>query len=394
MTELSWHSLNFAGLNLLVKQQLKRKFIKTVTLDQLNLPEPEVMVALPEVIDTPEALTMPFSQNKRNWRKSTYASLTAKTVVLANVIYVPEYNIVLTPQKQIITDSFTPVKSQNEFKLSYLYGRKIQKISGYCTLIQQLSNNYYHHLNENIPRFYLSCCHPAIAAAKSVKLICGEPIWDNFFLPELIPKRVQPLRLEPGRNYRLEKLCLTTFMTQDGNGHFPQKVRAEIFTRFLPQRPPRPQHHIYISRAKAPLGRHIANEAALLKALTPLKFKKYILEDMPFSQQIELFYDAKIVVAPHGAGLSNLLFGKHLKVLELFSQPTVTPHYYYLAKSMGHEYRYWCSPQHCDPYSNFTVEIEQVQKLLADWLAAKSQTFKLTDYEINSRTTKSDREPK
>ena len=369
----SLFGLNFSNSASWVKQQLKQKLIQKISLDRLNLPQQPVDAAPPEVIDTPEALTMPLPQSMKDWKKSSYASLTAKTVVLPEAIYVPEYNIVLTDQKQIITDSFTPIKPRDEFKLSYLFARPTQKISGCCTLIHQLSNNYYHHLVENIPRFYLSCRHPEIVTARSVKLIYSEPIWDDFFLPQLMPPQVQLFRLEPGRNYRLEKLILTTFMTQNGNGHFPKEIQDEIYTRFLPQRPPQPQHHIYISRVKAPLGRHLSNEAELLTTLAPFKFEKYILEDLPFSQQVELFYDAQTVVAPHGAGLTNLLFSKHLQVLELFSQPSVTPHYYYLAKSIGHDYRYWCA-KHIgrDSYSNFTVETEQVKQLLEDWLTPQS----------------------
>ena len=356
------------------KQQLKQKLIQTITLDELNLPQPPRGAAPSEIIATPEAAILPFPPDKTDWQRTNYASLTAKTVVIPEAIYIPEYNVVLSDRQEIITDSFTPHKPKEEFKLSYLFARPTKKISGCCTLIQQLSNNYYHHLVENLPRFYLSCRHPEIANAKSVKLLYSEPIWDDFFLPRLMPPQVSLLKLEPGQNYRLEKLVLTTFMTQDGNGHFPQNVREEIYARFLPQRPPRPQHRIYISRAKAPLGRHLTNEAELLEVLAPLKFKKYILEDIPFSQQIELFYDARIVVAPHGAGLTNLLFGKQLQILELFSQPSITtPHYYYLAKSIGHEYRYYCANQPgCDRYSNFAAEIEEVRQLLQDWLAPQS----------------------
>ena len=63
---------------------------------------------------------------------------------------------------------------------------------------------------------------------------------------------------------------------------------------------------IYISRRKA--SRSIPQEDALEELLSAQGFFIAHLESMPWSDQISLFQTARVVVGPHGAGLSNLVF--------------------------------------------------------------------------------------
>jgi capsular polysaccharide biosynthesis protein len=44
--------------------------------------------------------------------------------------------------------------------------------------------------------------------------------------------------------------------------------------------------------------------------LTKLGFETHYMETYPLAMQAQLVADAKIVVAPHGAGLANLLFAR------------------------------------------------------------------------------------
>jgi capsular polysaccharide biosynthesis protein len=83
------------------------------------------------------------------------------------------------------------------------------------------------------------------------------------------------------------------------------------------------------------------NRDELMAAISQLGFEKYVLEDLTPEEQIELFYDADVVVGTHGAGLTNLLFSPHTRVLELFPRDFVEPHYLFMCKSLGHMYRFW-----------------------------------------------------
>ncbi len=94
--------------------------------------------------------------------------------------------------------------------------------------------------------------------------------------------------------------------------------------------------NIFISRRKA-LGRRIINENEVIDALNPLGFSIYILEDMSYIEQVKLFAQAKIIVAPHGAGLTNLLFADNPIILELFGS-YVGNEFANLSRGLGFKY--------------------------------------------------------
>jgi len=104
-----------------------------------------------------------------------------------------------------------------------------------------------------------------------------------------------------------------------------------------------------------------------MERLRPLGFQRYLLEELSIDEQIALFHRAEAVVAPHGAGLSNLLFSKRTRVLELFPSTYVVPHYYLLAKSMRHRYAFLTGeePHHDEDFTVNVGAVEQtVQHLL------------------------------
>lgn len=72
----------------------------------------------------------------------------------------------------------------------------------------------------------------------------------------------------------------------------------------------------YISRNDA-VTRQIGNEAAILAALEPYGVRPLSLTGMPFAKQVALFREAELVVAPHGGGLANLVYGRDTAVVEL-----------------------------------------------------------------------------
>lgn len=93
---------------------------------------------------------------------------------------------------------------------------------------------------------------------------------------------------------------------------------------------------VFISRSKA-LGRRIANETEVIEALNPLGFTTYILEEMSYVEQVKLFAQAKVILAPHGAGLTNLIFADNPIIFELFGA-YVGREFANLARGMGLKY--------------------------------------------------------
>ena len=97
---------------------------------------------------------------------------------------------------------------------------------------------------------------------------------------------------------------------------------------------------VYISRNRS-ARRIIVNEEALLPILTRFGFKTYYLEEMNLREQAELFAGARMVVAPHGAGLVNLVWSREgTGVLELYPEFYRDPSYRLLACSRKLDYQY------------------------------------------------------
>jgi capsular polysaccharide biosynthesis protein len=96
---------------------------------------------------------------------------------------------------------------------------------------------------------------------------------------------------------------------------------------------------IYISRTKAH-HRRILNEPAVIEALAPFGIMPIELESLSLAEQIALFAQADIIVAPHGAGLTNLTFCKPgTRVLEIFSPTYVRHEYLVISQQVG--LRHW-----------------------------------------------------
>jgi len=124
---------------------------------------------------------------------------------------------------------------------------------------------------------------------------------------------------------------------------------------------------IYISRAVAQ-RRRVENESEIHTALNALGFVAIQLENLSWFDQMSLFRGAKIVVAPHGAGLANLVFSRPgTRVIECFGREYVNACFSQLAAICGLDYVPLVAngegPWGTDPKANrrdFTVSLPEL----------------------------------
>lgn len=96
---------------------------------------------------------------------------------------------------------------------------------------------------------------------------------------------------------------------------------------------------IYISRAQA-RRRRVTNDAAVVAMLASYGFVEVELEELNWQEQINAFRHAKIVVAPHGAGLANLVFSQPgTRVIEFFSRTYLNGCFWQIAALRGLAYQ-------------------------------------------------------
>jgi capsular polysaccharide biosynthesis protein len=146
-------------------------------------------------------------------------------------------------------------------------------------------------------------------------------------------------------------------------GYLPKPYLDFFLPRVLPKRPRRRGRRIYVTRRNARIGRRILNEEELTQALTRRGFETIAPESLSIADQIEHFYDAQLVVGPHGAGLTNLLFAERAGLIELHPAASIFPHYYLLCLALGHEYRYLCGTG-ADRNSDFIVDVARLEKFV------------------------------
>jgi len=100
-----------------------------------------------------------------------------------------------------------------------------------------------------------------------------------------------------------------------------------------------PEQLLFVSRGNTRL-RRLVNEAELMAALMDFDFEFFLPKSNDHGSQIEAFRSARIVVAVHGAALTNLLFCQPgALVIELFPSNHIKSTYCWLAMRLGLRYR-------------------------------------------------------
>ncbi len=336
----------------------KSILLQSYALDKLFPSVKKLHPIPPETVATPE-----FKQIENEGlvfnkaiHTDSYSLPDIYTAHLHEVIYYPKYDMIFTNSGKIIKETISTIYYLNPYqildlvqkiniKFTHLFPEmsKPEKLSGNYSIISQFGrqNNYYHTVTDIIPRLYL-LNQTEYQNIDEIKLLFSrEPTTlERFFIEKLAPKNIKITVVEnPHRLYSVARLIFPTLMTSPARGYLPSEYLEYFREKVLPKRASKRVNRIFISRAKANRRRMI-NEDELFEALKPYGFKKYFLEDMSVETQIGLFYDADCVVGSHGAGLTNIIFSRSIKVLELFGDDFFRSHYYYMAKSLRHTYGY------------------------------------------------------
>ena len=122
---------------------------------------------------------------------------------------------------------------------------------------------------------------------------------------------------------------------------------------------------VYISRGDTPL-RRVQNEWQIWEALRPLGFVMVRLSGIPALSQISLIRGARVIVAPHGMGLTHIVFhGEGLSVVELHNPRVGTDAYSFLCHAQGFPYRAVIGVSLDNEHHDYTVDVNLVLSALA-----------------------------
>ncbi len=98
---------------------------------------------------------------------------------------------------------------------------------------------------------------------------------------------------------------------------------------------------IFISRGPGAASQRLfRNQAELDAILARFSIRKVDPQALSFDEQIGLFSRSRLVVGPHGAGLTNILWRREapMTLVELINPLVVSSHYFMYARFWGHDY--------------------------------------------------------
>ncbi len=269
-----------------------------------------------------------------------------KIVLLRDVTVWPYCSIIQSENDAVVVDSgFSGSYLRFGMKRGWLKRFPVKGESMPCAAIQYGKfTNHYHWYIDTLPRLY-ALHHPELREIPKIKLLLarGLDVAERRIVEALIPENVVVEEVSPDIRIRADQYIHLPPLTQEWDGFLPEVYlefyRKRVFEAFSLREDERSKkERVYISRRKAK-KRRIENEEQLERALSKMGFSAHCLEDLSLAEQVRLFRDAAVIVAPHGAGLTNMIYSKSATVVEFFSSNYPgRNHYRLLAASMGHDY--------------------------------------------------------
>lgn len=251
-------------------------------------------------------------------------------VVLESTIFQEEYLEKLDAFHEIVLNQFYPTIKMD----------KVISLSNY------LDGNYFHFIAETIPRLLILMQfglnfkdYTIILSESSYKQ--AEMVFENFLK---IPKE-QIFRKKHKQIIQAEEVIVPSFT----HSRSKESKMANIYNQSLFQylnnlalkySKPEKKKNLLVVRNNVK-QRRFSDFHKLDSIIAKYQFEVIDLAKLDFKQQLHYFRNANLVLAIHGAGLTNLLFSESAKIIELF--PTSrwcrdAFYYYQISNALNHSH--------------------------------------------------------
>ncbi|MFB2918686.1 MULTISPECIES: glycosyltransferase family 61 protein [Aerosakkonema] len=232
---------------------------------------------------------------------------------------------VLTPDNQAVITSIESWHDHgppNNWLLPI--SRRNHHLNGSCLDIGKLiwATNYFHFLIDTLP-------HLAILREAE-----WEPDWilvyqnrskfvDAIFQKMGLGKKIVYTSIR--ERYKADEMLVCT-MPNQRIGKYESWGMNFLNQVFKPEKESK-KIRLFIDRSGTAV-RKLKNQAQMVEQLSKYNFVTVRLEEKTIQEQVNLFHNAELIIAPHGAGLSNIAFCQpNTKIIELFSPEYVQTMY-------------------------------------------------------------------
>lgn len=205
------------------------------------------------------------------------------------------------------------VYNQSQFLVEVPTGREFN-LSEAIFLCGRADENWYHFLIDTLPRIlFFDAVPPEVPL-----LVRGDiPSTTKEFLGKITNRRI--IEVQPEELVRVGRLYIrpgrsSVFDTLQPNSHerieFPSRVlgilKKRIFAAFELDVNIESSNILALHRNST--NRNVVNWRSIKEVLSKLDIPFYYLNDEFFRNQVKVFFDSQLVVAPGGAVLANMLF--------------------------------------------------------------------------------------
>jgi capsular polysaccharide biosynthesis protein len=161
----------------------------------------------------------------------------------------------------------------------------------------------------------------------------------------------------------------------------PAWSAAWLRSRLMPDGPPAgARTRITLTRGPSANNRTVRNEAEVQELLSGYGFTAVDPGQLSVTEQIATFAQAELIVGPHGAGLTNIVFASPgARVIELFPAGYMLPDYWWLSTSVpGLDYRYLSAPPErkfglrnrgAGLVTDIDVNLDHLRMLVEEWIS-------------------------
>jgi capsular polysaccharide biosynthesis protein len=213
--------------------------------------------------------------------------------------------------------------------------RRPQLINGRTAVVASaLGDGYCHWLLDELPR--LLSLETTDRAATLIAHVEGEYSRTALQVLGWTGAVIEPARRG---HWESEELMVPSLPGWTGRATARQLQMIAEFAEPLQTKTVVAGERIYVSRAQA-RRRRVTNDGAVAAMLSNHGFVEVKLEELKWQEQINAFRHAKIVVAPHGAGLANLVFSQPgARVIEFFNRTYLNGCFWLIAALRGLDYQ-------------------------------------------------------
>lgn len=320
-----------------LREHIDRKHLDVQEFARVRVIHPSSVVSNPLPKNIPDRDSLP---NDRGWWGYSFWDVpqrkSAETIVatLPHCRVVPSRNDIGEFWATILTEDDRALElrelSFRSWQAPFIRGQDTVRLNRATWIVERVYDNYSHWLTAHLPKLLM---------------LREEGLDSDVVLPaKLAPAVEASLRLfgMPPENYlgfdTRKSLSIEELTVVSSDRFRPELLK--LVARHCPVPVAgNPMRRVFISRTGA-TRRRLLNEDEIWPHLKKAGFERVRMESLDFEAQVKLMRDTAVLVAPHGAGLTNMLFcpvGTH--VVEFADLSFPNPNFYAVASAM--QLKYW-----------------------------------------------------